>query len=550
MVHVRGEDVQIEIPAEFNLSDLLIDRNVRENRGNRVAVTYVEGSEGNVEVKRALTYADLLRETSRIAGALRGLGVEIENRVVAMLYDRPELAEVFLGSLRIGAVPVPINTYETAAFLKYVLNQSRAKVLFIERDLMPLLEEVRESLRYLRRVVVVGGEPAGDQLGYRDLARSGPDFVEPEPMHRDDFAFWLYSSGTTGPPKGVVHLQHDIPYVVQTYYRHIHAPGEDDVFFSTAKLFFAYGLGNGLYAPLWFGASTVLFPGRATDVKSVLRIIERMRVTRFFATSLVYLRLLDELRSGGKYDLSSIRTSTSAGEALPSQIDEGWREFTGHYVLDGIGTTEILHIFISPRTDRPVKPGSTGLVVPGYEARTVREDGSEADVGEAGRLLIKGDSIAALYWQQHEKTKATIIGEWIDTGDLYVVDRDGYFWWSGRADDLIKSAGAWVSPIEVEQAILGHPAVAGAAVVQSYTDDGIGRPKAYVQLRSGYSPSKELEEEILRLAGEKLKASYKVPGWVEFVDALPTTATGKTQRYKLRQIEVERFRAKRSKPGQ
>jgi benzoate-CoA ligase family len=549
MVHVRGEDVRIEIPAEFNLSDLLIDRNVREGRGNKVAVTYVEGSEGNVEVKLALTYADLLRETSRIAGALRGLGVEMENRVVAMLYDRPELAEVFLGSLRIGAVPVPINTYETAAFLKYVLNQSRAKVLFIERDLMPLLEEVRESLRYLRRVVVVGGEPAGDQLGYRDLARSGPDFVEPEPMHKDDFAFWLYSSGTTGPPKGVVHLQHDIPYVVQTYYRHIHAPGEDDVFFSTAKLFFAYGLGNGLYAPLWFGASTVLFPGRATDAKSVLRIIERMRVTRFFSTPLVYLRLLDELRSGGKYDLSSIRTSTNAGETL--RPDKRGMEGVHGALRAGRDRdhrdTAHIHIAQDGQAGEAGEHRTSGPGIRGQDRQGGRERGGRR---EAGRLLVKGDSIAALYWQQHEKTKATIIGEWIDTGDLYVVDRDGYFWWSGRADDLIKSAGAWVSPIEVEQAILGHPAVAGAAVVQSYTDDGIGRPKAYVQLRPGYSPSKELEEEILRLAGEKLKASYKVPGWIEFVDALPTTATGKIQRYKLRQIEMERFRAKLSKPSQ
>ncbi|HIQ30322.1 MAG TPA: benzoate-CoA ligase family protein [Candidatus Caldiarchaeum subterraneum] len=526
MVAAKGEDVEFNIPEEMNLCDILVDENLRKGRGDKIAFYYA------AEREERITYRQLLEKINKIGNALKSLGVEVENRVAIVLPDMPQHVETFLGAIRIGAQPVALSTLETPQTYEYLLNDSRAKVLVTYGKLAEVIKEAKNKLRYLKHIIVVD-EYSEDFLSYSDLTKDSSPNLEPEPMSKDDFCYWLYSSGTTGPPKGVIHLAHDPLYSTDTYYKHILNLNEDDTIFSTSKLFFAYGIGNTLFATLRAGASAVLFPG-APEPNKVFETIQRYKISLFFSVPVVYSRLLTEKDFEKRYNLSSLRLCVSAGEALPAAIYESWKRRTGVDILDGIGTTELTHIFISNRVGR-IKPGSSGIPVPGYEVRLVDDEGREVKVGEVGKLLVKGDSIAALYWRKHEKTKRAFLGEWFFTGDSYYMDEDGFFWHVGRTDDLIKSAGAWVSPVEVEGALLKHPAVLECAVVQGYTEEGIGRPKAYVVLKSEYQPSEELEKELKENAHKNLGVGFKVPTWIVFVKELPKTATGKIQRYKLRE---------------
>ncbi|MEM3168801.1 MAG: benzoate-CoA ligase family protein [Nitrososphaerota archaeon] len=533
MVHLRGEDVEFSTPEYFNLSDVLVDRHLREGRAAKVAYYHVESG-------KAITYAELKGRVCKAGNALLDLGVEIEDRVCLLLPDSIEYVELLLGAIRIGAQPVLLSTLEQPQFYEFVVNDCVAKLLVVHQSLLGKVQGSLDKMRYLERVVVVGGKPeANDRfVGYEEVFRRASGELQPEELHKDDFCYWQYSSGTTGPPKGVIHYQHDPLYSCETYYKHVLQVTESDVLFSTSKIFFAYGLGNTVWAPLYFGASAVLMSSPPSP-EAVFSAIERYKVTLFFSVPVFYSRMLASLGGGKSYDLSSIRYCVNAGEALPAPIYLKWKEVFGKEILDGIGTTEMCHIFISNRPGK-VRPGSTGLVVPGYEVKLVREDmKSEVDFGEIGRLLVKGKSMAAMYWRRHEKTKEHFLGEWFYTGDLYVADRDGYLTHMGRADDLIKSGGAWVSPVEVESAILSHPAVLECAVVQGYTPEGIGRPKAYVVLKDGYSAGEALAEEIKGHVQQKLGVGFKVPAWVEFVTELPKTATGKIQRYKLREVRPD-----------
>ena len=385
------------------------------------------------------------------------------------------------------------------------------------------------------------GERAADLRGPPSstedwIAAASPD-LDPVEMDRDDQAFWLYSSGTTGFPKGAIHLQHDMLCTAEWVGGGVFGINDRDRTFSVAKLFFAYGLGNALYFPFSVGASTILYPAKP-EPERCFEIIERHRPTIFYAVPTAYAAMLATAeRSDRTYDLSSLRVCSSAGEPLPAALYERWKARFGVEILDGIGSTEALHTFISNRPGR-VRAGSSGELVPGYDARIVDADGRDVPQGEIGDLLIKGDSICAGYWNQPEKTAATIIGDWIRTGDKYSRDADGYYWYHGRSDDMLKSGGQWVSPAEVEAAIVAHDAVLECGVVGREDNEGLVKPLAFVVLKPGRTGSPQLADELKQFVKSRI-AVYKCPRWITFATDLPKTATGKIQRYKLRELPVE-----------
>lgn len=519
------------IPDLFNAASYFVDRHLAEGRGNRVALEC-----GDEQV----TYALLAERVNRAGSALRDvLHVRSEERILLLLLDTPEFAYAFFGAMKIGAVPVPTNTLLRAPDYEYILNDSRARVAIVSELLLPLLQAIPpERLSMLEEIVVVGTSDTPGTRSFESLLAAGSPNLEPATMSRDDVAFWLYSSGSTGFPKGCVHLHHDMVICCELYARGILGIRADDRTFSVAKLFFAYGLGNGLYFPLAVGATAILMPGPPTAA-NVFAVVDRHRPTLFFSVPTNYAMLLahPDARAGGGF--RGVRYGVSAGEALPAALYERFRERFGVQILDGIGSTEILHIFISNRPDA-TRPGSSGLIVPGYEARLLDEEGRPVPDGEIGSLLIKGDSTCALYWNKHEKTKDTLEGHWIRTGDKYLRDTDGYFWYAGRSDDMLKVGGIWVSPVEIENCLVEHAAVQEVAVIGREDGDGLVKPLAYVVLQPGHSGTAELAESLKAFVRGKL-ADYKRPRWVEFVSDLPKTATGKMQRFKLREREAGRL---------
>jgi benzoate-CoA ligase len=452
------------------------------------------------------------------------------------MLDVPETVYVFFGAIKIGAVPIPTNTLWTAADYEFVLRDSRAVAVFVSGALYPRIVDVLPRCPWVRNVIVVGPSADGT-LDFDGLLAQSSTALPAEETCEDAPAFWLYSSGSTGRPKACVHLQHDMSVCADAYARGVLQMTSRDRCFSVAKLFFAYGLGNGMYFPLAVGATSILWPGPVAPAH-VYDVIERSRPTLFFSVPTHYAMLLAHRREPQDFDLSSIRCAVSAGESLPPAVLGRFRDRFGVEILDGIGSTEVLHIFISNRTGN-VRPGSSGLLVPGYDARIVDDRGVQVARGEIGSLLIKGDSTCAFYWNRHDLTKGTIEGHWIRTGDHYSQDEDGYFWFAGRSDDMLKVGGIWVSPAELEHTLLEHPGVLACGVAGTADQDGLTKPIAFVVLRSGIAPSTELAGELQQFARTKL-AEYKRPRWVEFVEALPTTATGKVQRFKLREWAAER----------
>ena len=514
----------IQLPAIFNVASYFVDRHVREGRGQKIA--YECGEE-------RVSYRQLFERVNRAGNALKKLGVRQEERVGLLMLDTPEFVYCFFGGIKIGAVPIPINTLLKPHEYEYILNDSRARVLIVSEALLPQIQAIaKEKLRYLKTIVVFGKAPEGMESLQQLLDNSSPE-LEAEPTTKDDAAFWLYSSGSTGFPKGCVHLHHDMVVCSELYAKNILKITENDRFFSVAKMFFAYGLGNGLYFALSVGATSILWPGSPSP-PNIFSVIEKHRPTLFFSVPSNYSTLLSYQRENGPdFDLSTVRYAVSAGEALPAPIYHRFKERFKVEILDAIGSTEALHMFIANRPGA-VRPGSSGQIMPGYEARIVDENGQDVPDGEIGSLLIKGDSVCSCYWNQHEKTKETIQGHWIRTGDKYYRDPDGYYWYVGRNDDMMKVKGMWVSPIEIESVLLEHSMVQEAAVIANPDGNQLVKPVEYLVLKNSVSDARQITEEIRQHVLSRL-AAYKCPQTFEVVDDLPKTATGKIQRYKLRE---------------
>jgi benzoate-CoA ligase len=506
---------RVEIPRDYNAAHDLLQRN--SARYDKVA--FIDASSGE-----QLTYGQLSEQAHRFANALRQRGFKPETRVMLAMLDTLEWPVVFLGCILAGVVPIAANTLLTGKDFDFMLRDSRAQALFVSKPMLPTFEPLLGKISSLQHMFVAGDQ---GEHSVAQLIASGSADQQVEGTCSDDACFWLYSSGSTGTPKGTVHLHSHLVQTAELYGRAILGIRENDVVYSAAKLFFAYGLGNALTFPMSVGATALLLPSRPTPA-DVFGVLKKFQPTIFYGVPTLFAALLADGTRPRKSELK-LRVCASAGEALPAEIGKRWTEEYGVEILDGIGSTEMLHIFLSNRPGK-VRYGTTGQAVPGYQLRIVGDDGRECGDGEIGELQIGGPSAAIMYWNNRSKTKHTFAGEWTRSGDKYTRDADGYYTYGGRSDDMLKVGGIYVSPFEVEACLMTHAAILEAAVIGVADSDGLVKPKAYVVLKSGQQASAE----DLQAHVKSLLAPYKYPRWIAFVPELPKTATGKIQRFKLR----------------
>ncbi len=516
---------RVEFPRLYNAACDLVDPNLKAGRGKKIAF---------IDDKGSYTYAALDRHVNRCGNALKAAGLGFEQRAMLILLDTIDFPGVFLGAIKIGAVPVPVNTMLTADDYAFMLRDSRARVLVISAALYEKVKPALKDQPWLQQVIVAGGKVAGTK-SLDQLVAKASDKLDPAPTTCDDPAFWLYSSGSTGTPKGTVHLHSSLVATAEYYARPTLGLTESDVVYSAAKLFFAYGLGNALTFPMRAGATAVLLGERPTPA-SVAAVLKKHQATIFYGVPTLYAAMLasGDLPKKGTHNL---RACVSAGEALPEDLGMRWASTMGVDIYDGIGSTEMLHIFLS-NSPSALRYGTTGKAVPGYRLKLVDEEGHPVKPGEIGELLVSGPSSAALYWNNRARSRTTFQGEWTRTGDKYTESEDGFFTYAGRTDDMLKVGGIYVSPFEVEGALVTHPSVLEVAVIGAEDENRLVKPKAYVVLKPGHDAANGLSDTLKAHVRERL-APYKYPRWIEFVPELPKTATGKIQRFRLRQREAQ-----------
>lgn len=511
----------------YNAAVEFVDRNVADGRGAKVVFA---------DPSRAITYAELKDAVVRVGPMLARLGVEMENRVALVMLDTVDYPVMYWGAIRAGVVPVLLNTLLTVDQYRYLFTDSRAKVVFVSPALLPAVSEAVQGIPTVKKIVVVGKEcPAGmprlDQL----LAQESEP-AAPATTCADDICYWQYSSGTTGMPKGVMHV-HSSPMTIAR----LSGQGrigmcEGDVVFSAPKMFFAYGLNNSITIPMSVGATSVVYPDRPTP-ESVFMMLRRFRPTVFYGVPTLYAAILADPGCVKDEGFERLRLCFSAGEPLPPHVGILWKERFGLDICNGVGATEMCHLYLT-NVPGQVEYGTSGVPVEGYDMRLVDDDGNDVADGEIGELWVRCDSAAAGYWNQREKSRRTFIGEWTRTGDKYERRTDGVYIYCGRTDDMFKASGIWVSPFEVEAALITHPRVLEAAVVPAASADGLLKPKAFVVLKGqnlGAGAGRALYEELKAHVKQAI-GPWKYPRWIEFVDSLPKTATGKIQRYKLRDL--------------
>lgn len=522
MLTAMHELTRLELPDRYNLVDHFVDRHLREGRASHTAIICDD---------RRFTYAEVAAQANRMGNALLKLGVQPEQRVLLVLPDIPEFAAAYFGAMKIGAVAVPTSTAMRASDYAWFLQESRAQVAIVDASVLAEFAPALSSEHSCRQVIVCSEFVAGHLYWDTAMERASPN-LEAAPTSKDDTAFWLWTSGSTGRPKAAVHLHRDWAYSCEYYGRGVLGIEESDVTFSSSKLFHAYGLGNGLMFPFHVGGSTILYPRKA-QAKTILETAQKSRPTLFFSVPTLYAAMLHEAEHTA-YDLDSIRLAVSAAEPLPAEVFRRWKKRFGVEILDGIGSTEALHIYLSARAGK-VRPGSTGHAVPGYELALVDDAGQPAPPGSIGDLLVAGPSIAPCYWHRRDLSLERMRGRWFFTGDKYRVDEDGYYWYAGRSDDMFRVSGQWVSPIEVECTLIEHPWVLEAAVIAYEEETGLHTPKAFVVLRESHQANGEFARELQDFVKSRI-TPYKYPRRIEFLAELPKTAAGKVLRYKLREI--------------
>jgi 4-hydroxybenzoate-CoA ligase len=525
---------EFSVRRPYNAANDFVDANVARGLADKVAF---------VDPDRSLTYGELQARTFRFAAGLRRLGLRPEDRIALLAYDTIDYPVVFWGAIRAGIVVVPLNTLLTVPQYAYILADSRASTLVVAAPLARAIVPILKETPHIRTVILIGADDA-DRAAFRDhdvqffedlLAREKAEPYTADTLS-DEVAFWLYTSGSTGDPKGVRHVHTSLMATARLMGQGVLGIRQDDVVFSAAKLFFAYGLGNAMTFPMSVGATAVLWPQRPTP-PAVFDIMRTHNPTIFYGVPSLYLALLANEGMARGAGSSRLRLCVSAGEALPAHIGERWRDTAGVDVLDGIGSTEMLQTFLSNRPG-DIRYGSTGKPVPGYDVKIIDEHGHDVPAGDIGELVVRGPSAGEGYWNQRAKSRRTFAGEWTYTGDKYLRDQDGYYHYCGRTDDMFKVSGMWVSPFDVEAALVSHEAVLEAAVIGKDDADGLTKPKAFIVLKNGYVADESLLE-TLKIHVKERAGPWKYPRWITVRAELPRTATGKIQRFKLRDEDAE-----------